>query len=423
MTSAAYQVDPYIVRGWCPTGIRPMQTGDGLLVRLSPRGRSLDVSDLATIVDAAERHGNGLIDLTRRANLQLRGVTESSLPRILQDLAPTGLLAMPAANILIGPLAGIDRRDLVDTAALGAELEAAIAADPALHALPAKFSFVVDGGGDLPLDAEAADVRLRAMIVDGTVAIALAIARPDGDLYLGASQPRAAVFHAVEVAGQFLKHRAHPRARMRDLPEASARQLLPAHGVDFIPLPRQPEPSQPHRPLGIISVDGQPVAVGLAAAFGRLSSADLRNLASRAADLGISSFRVSPWRALYALTSNIDAARTLAAWATTAGFITSADDPLLAFDVCPGAPACSSASVDTRAAARALAPLLMNLGFNSCHISGCSKGCARSSPADLTLVGAGGSLAVVHHGTARSTPTRFVRLGDIAARPHQLTPV
>jgi precorrin-3B synthase len=73
-------------------------------------------------------------------------------------------------------------------------------------------------------------------------------------------------------------------------------------------------------------------------------------------------------------------------------------------------------------AARALAPSLRALGVSSCHVSGCSKGCARSAAADLTLVGASGTFAVVHHGTARSAPSRFVHPSDLADHPHLLKP-
>ena len=80
-------------------------------------------------------------------------------------------------------------------------------------------------------------------------------------------------------------------------------------------------------------------------------------------------------------------------------------DPLLRIEACPGAPACGSATVDTRGAARRLAAM----GFaGTIHVSGCAKGCARSAPADLVLVGREGRYGVVRQGTARDPVSRTV---------------
>ncbi len=62
------------VRGWCPGALRPMESGDGLIVRLRPRCGTLRAADVRAIADIAARYGNGLIDLTRRANIQMRGL-------------------------------------------------------------------------------------------------------------------------------------------------------------------------------------------------------------------------------------------------------------------------------------------------------------------------------------------------------------
>ena len=61
-------------RGWCPSVARPMPSGDGLLVRLNMPGGSVPLALMRGIASCARRFGNGLIDLTRRGNLQLRGV-------------------------------------------------------------------------------------------------------------------------------------------------------------------------------------------------------------------------------------------------------------------------------------------------------------------------------------------------------------
>ncbi|MTD94755.1 precorrin-3B synthase [Hyphomicrobium sp. xq] len=414
------RIDPFSVRGWCPSSARPMQTGDGLIVRVSPRGRSLSTGDLAAIADIAERHGNGLIDLTRRANIQLRGITERSLPHVWQELTRIGLLGAETANILVGPLAGVDAHEIVDARRLADALEAAVVGNPSIAALPDKFSFVVDGGGRLPLDDVGGDMCLRAVRIDGNAVVALTVDRPGGTRLVANCAVEDAAAVAADLAARYLRLRPHTGARMRDVPEGAVDALLADARLRAIDMP-SPRPAQ--HPLGPVRIGGDLVAVGLAAAFGRLASDEVHGLADCASRSGIAAFRVSPWRSLYALTDDDTAARALTTWSAAAGLITDTHDPLHLIDACPGTSGCSSASVDTRLAARALAPSLRALGVSTCHVSGCSKGCARSTAADLTLVGASGTFAVIHQGTARSAPSRFVHPGDLASHPHLLKPV
>ena len=57
----------------------------------------------------------------------------------------------------------------------------------------------------------------------------------------------------------------------------------------------------------------------------------------------------------------------------------------------------------------------MASGFaGTIHVSGCAKGCARSMPADLTLVGEGGRYGVVRNGTTRDAIERIVGVDDLA---------
>src|SRR5262249_2669212 len=80
------------VKGWCPGALRPMPSGDGLLVRIRPFGGALTLDPAAGVAAPAARLGNGHIDPTRRANLQIRGLTDRRLPELLEGLGPLGLL-------------------------------------------------------------------------------------------------------------------------------------------------------------------------------------------------------------------------------------------------------------------------------------------------------------------------------------------
>ncbi len=65
-------------RGLCPTLAEPMQTGDGLLVRLNPVASGFSPKTLIGLCEAALGHGNGIVEVTARGNLQIRGLTARS---------------------------------------------------------------------------------------------------------------------------------------------------------------------------------------------------------------------------------------------------------------------------------------------------------------------------------------------------------
>jgi precorrin-3B synthase len=335
----------YAVKGWCPGVLSPMASGDGLLVRVKPWCGAFTAAQAAGLADIAAALGNGHIDLTRRANLQIRGLHERSLGDLRDALDRLDLLDPDAAieaarNVMVGPLAGADVRVLAD------ELTQAIVSDRRLASLPAKFGWLVDGVGPLSIVGERADVAL-CVTTDG---VAL---RFDGE-WLGLVPRVQAVTAAIGLA-------------LGKRPTLPAMKWLPAAGA---------------RRLGQISN-----LFGVAAPFGRLEAAQLKRLATAP---NVRELRLSPWRTLY-----LDAPVT-----DLEGLIVDETDPLLRIEACPGAPACASSTVDTRRDARRLAAR----GFEgTVHVSGCAKGCARSAPADLTLVGNGGRYGVVHGGTTRDS--------------------
>lgn len=77
-------------KGWCPTIEKPMESGDGMLVRMNISGDSISAAQAQEIGRLARAHGNGQIDLTSRGNLQIRGVTEASYPALVAALLAAG---------------------------------------------------------------------------------------------------------------------------------------------------------------------------------------------------------------------------------------------------------------------------------------------------------------------------------------------
>lgn len=417
------------VKGWCPGALRPMLSGDGLIVRVRPRSATVDLDELAALADAAHRFGNGHIDLTRRANLQIRGVSEASLPQLHEVIARLGLLddspdGEAVRNVMINPLAGIDPAEVLDVRSIGGELARLLASEKSLWALPTKFGFIVDGGGILGLEEQRGDVRLAAIADDPDSAVAVGLETRVGVEWLGSISPGAAVAAAIETGLAFIGVASREkRQRMRDLSDEGLASIRSAIGPRLDALRQSPRNAD--APLikraGLIELGAGRLAVGIAAPFGRVEADQFRMLADAMAAHGVKEIRLSPWRALYAEVPSEQSGQTILMAAASVGLIVDPGDPLLQIEACPGAPGCQSTSLDTRGHGRRLAELLPRFSFTgTIHVSGCAKGCAKSGASDLVLVGAEGRYGLVRNGTAQDSPARRFSFSDLAADPGKI---
>ncbi len=403
--SAAASIE---VKGWCPGALQPMQSGDGLIVRLRPFCGAFSLKQARGLADLARRLGNGHIDLTRRANLQLRGLPDEHMPELQVELGKLDLIDPDAEteatrNLMVAPLAGLDPAEKLDVRPIARAIAEGLAADQRLRALPAKFGLLVDGGGTVSIAAERADIALLA--IEG--GIALGLDTPAGSQWLGATSPYAAAAAALLAARAFLDA-AGPatRIRMRGLPvDRVAAVLGPMLRPCRVVLPAM------GRTLGAFGA-----AVGVAAPFGRLEAEQLRRLSSLAEEAGATELRLSPWRTVYFGARDTAAARQAVDATRRSGLIVDPDDPLLQIEACPGAPDCQSSSVDARGDARRLAALAATHGYDgSIHVSGCAKGCARSAPSELVLVGKAGRYGLVRNATTRGSVERIIGSEDFPA--------
>jgi precorrin-3B synthase len=400
MNSAA----PVEVKGWCPGALRPMLSGDGLIVRIRPFCGAFSLKQARGLADLARRLGNGHIDLTRRANLQLRGLVEEHMPELHAELGKLGLIDPDAEteatrNLMVTPLAGLDPTERLDVRPIAHALAEGLAADERLRALPGKFGLLVDGGGAVSIAAERADIALLAV----DAGIALGLDTPGGAQWLGAVSPDAAAAAALMAARAFLDA-AGPATRIR-------MRSLSADGVAHIRSVLMPKlrPCEVVLPTKRRRLGAFGAAIGVAAPFGRLEAEQLRHLAALAEEAGATELRLSPWRTVYFGARDTTAAGQAVDAARSIGLIVDSHDPLLRIEACPGAPDCKSSSVDARGDARRLAALASANGYDgSIHVSGCAKGCARSAPSKLVLVGKAGLYRLVRNATTRGPVERII---------------
>ncbi len=413
-------------KGWCPGARRPMQAKDGLLVRLRISGGVVSGAMLRGLAQAGRDHGSGLFDLSARANLQLRGVRGESLPLLVETLDGLGLIDENAAaeavrNVLVSPLAGLDGRSDAPSAAKA--LEAALAANKHLHALPGKFGFLIDDGSMLSLGSVPADIRFDWTGGQHIFAIGIG-GRADEAIFLGLCGGDDIPDIASRLAGAFLRlcsHMAEPPRRMRGLIEScGAGAIAGLAGLRpgaFRKCGAIEEPC----PVGLLRFNER-YCFGVGAAFGRLDANMLDAAASGAEIFGTGEIRLTPWRALILPFVQPNEADAMRAYFAAPGFIVDRDDARLAIAACGGASTCERGTTDTRTDALALMSVARQLCQTgvALHVSGCAKGCARQAATPLTLIAHDGLYDLVADATARCAGTKDAKGLDLAAAREKL---
>jgi len=396
-------VNAHLRRGACPGLSQPMATGDGLLARIRPTGATISCAAFAALCAAGRSCGNGVIEITSRGSLQIRGLTESSAQRFATTVGRIDIAFCEGPPVLINSLAGLDPDEALDVSTIAGELRRALAATAFSADIGPKVSIALDGGGVLHLDAVAADVRMRAE--DGGIRLHVAVGG-DGDsaTHLGA----VATEHAVEAAMNIMRMiaAAGRTARARDIAAAGGAAAFRQAIADIlIDVPRAPRRS-PAEPVGTHVLDGESCAVGLGLAFGHADSTALEKLAHAASLAGATGLRTAPGHAILVVGLPRDTAARLTDIAQQLGFIVSAQDSRRQIIACAGAPICAAAEIATRAVAPILASDAVISGHAApmVHVSGCAKGCACSRSMPLTVVGIGGRCGVVVNGSAHDQP-------------------
>lgn len=354
----------------CPGVLRPHRAEDGALLRIRIPGGRIDADSLRQLSEASLRYADGDVQLTSRANLQLRGVRTDGdgavVAGLVDALAGAGLLPHPThdrvRNIVCSPLTGLagGRADL--RASLAA-LDAAICAAPDLAALPGPFLVALDDGrGDIgPARADLAAVAIAA---DRVRIWAGGVAGPE--LPLAAAVP--ALFGFARRFADLTTTAWH----VRELPGGGRRFLgltaPPAAGGDRLPDP----PADGAAPLGMLGQhDGRMVASVLVP-LGRLNGPQVQALADAAA-AGHGRLIVTPWRGM--LVPDLPATSPMEGLIGS-GLIADDGSGWREVTACPGL-RCARGAADTDGPARQFATRSGRVPLLPVHVTACPRGCGR----------------------------------------------
>lgn len=377
-----------VVADRCPGVMRLHPAGDGGLARVRLPGGVLSAAGVAAVREAAAL-GNGIVELTSRANLQIRGLGDGAAAADL--LWSAGLLpSLPherVRNIAASPIAGRHPDSRAGTDDVVRALDAGLCADAGLAALPGRFLFAVDDGSGT-VGGRVADVALVATDADR---FQLVLAGADTGLHGGPALALDAAHAFLEVVRDGGLDGAW---RIADVPDGAARVAERLGGRVAAAAPDRALSADGHRsdvpaadgPLGA----GQPHADRPALALGPLDQPDglvaltvlpplarldlpmLDALASLADD-GV---RLSARRTItFVDVARSDAHDLLAALAE-AGFVADEGSGWWGVTACAGLGACSRARADVRAIAATRARR-RGAGAAAEHWAACERGCGR----------------------------------------------
>ncbi|MBD2530963.1 precorrin-3B synthase [Nostoc flagelliforme FACHB-838] len=416
----------------CPGLFYATPAADGILSRIRIPGGIISSQQCRAIADIAEQHGGGYVDVTNRANLQVREIRTGINAEVLKYLQDMGLGSCNSVvdhirNIMTSPTAGIDPLELIDTRPFVQNWDDYIAAHPVLSGLSAKFSVCFDGGGIIRVCDRLNDILFAAVSFDGNIYFRLYLSvgakgQPPSDMGI-LLPPEKCLPVLAALAEVYLAHSnttSKRRLRLLELLNTlgcenylqEVQQRLPfsllcsdltpqppsllGKGGEFSPLllreglgERSDAKYQhigihPQRQKGLFYI-------GVVLPLGRLESNQMRGLADLATKYGSGTLRLTPWQNLLITDIPQQWVADVQTEIAFLGLDSSATNIKSALVACSGKKGCASSATDTKSHALALAKYLETRVPLDCpvniHFSGCEKSCAQHSKSDITLLG------------------------------------
>ncbi len=385
----------------CPGIWRLAETKDGGLARLRLPGGAITADQFDGVAEIARSLGNGLIDLTHRANLQIRGLAPHTSDTIAAALGTHGLMAdTPDAdrlrNILASPLAGLDPGEIIDVTETVHSLDRALQAASTIHGLSPKFSFVLDGGGCHDLSGFAHDIGLFAEQGSDGPLFRISLAGRLAPFTVAPSQAAAAVVALAKVAAT-----ADSQTPLR----VSA--LLETFSTgEIIDLAENAQNARFDRMaiktrrtvgsgniVGALSEDDTGhIAFGLGVPLARLTDESAIAIASLSRSYGDGTLRLTPWQSIILPAVPMPALHEMVRNAENAGFFATQKHAAVRILACAGSTGCLRTGVDTKKDGLALLGAVENLALDpqdplTIHLCGCNRGCAHPGQADLLFLG------------------------------------
>lgn len=400
---------------------------DAYMCRLRIPGGQVKSFQLRELANISRDLTTGYIQITTRANFQLRNFEPKNAPALLSRIQAIGLSSRGSGadnirNITCSPTAGFDPHELIDTLPLAQELGQYIVNHREFYNLPRKFNIAFDGGGAISSVEDTNDIGLRAVkVVKGTESV------PDGVYFrvaLGGAtghkafaqdagvlvKPADAIKVTAALVRVFIAHGNRgnrKKARLKHLLETWSLEQYIAETEKLLghPLIKAPLDEQGHcdleaggsRPVTAhshVGVYPQKQAglnyIGVGVPVGQITQKQLNRLADLADHYGSGEVRLTVWQNLVLPNIPDGYVDTVKKALVKAGLYWEQSHVRSGFVACTGNSYCKFASADTKGHALELMKHLekrvpLDQPINV-HLTGCPHSCAQHYMGDIGLL-------------------------------------
>lgn len=399
----------------CPGLFYGTSAQDGFLIRLRTPGGLINLSQGEAITQLFEELDISTIQVTNRANFQIRGLKKAPSTETFQTLSKLGLTGENPRldhlrNVMSSPTVGIDPRELINTHPFVSAILNYIENHPELIQLSPKFSIGIDGGGQVGIGTRSSlgaehrynEIQFSAVNDNGQIFFHLALG---GDKKLWDTEILVEPKDCISVLDALIKVYLDYVISNSRAKKLRLKHLLQDWGLtkylnqvqDHLTFPLTQAkitfPSTlPYTHLGIHSQKQEGLSyIGLSLILGHLTVNQWGSLVDLSRRFGNEEIRLTPWQSL--LLPNIPTAKVkeIIPLLENLGLSPFVNQPQGGVVACAGKPFCGSAITQTQLHARTLIQYLqerVKLDYPvNIHLTGCPKSCAQPSPAEITLLG------------------------------------
>lgn len=379
---------------FCPGVLHAVPAKDGLLIRIRVPGGLIAASQLRAIADLSRGFADGTIEITSRANLQLRAIQNRDLSHIIASISLAGLLPSPqhdrVRNIVTSPIAGLDGEEFIDSRPLIYELDRQLRAETVFVTLHPKFSFAIHGG-PRRFSRDLDDISLEAVNLNSAPHFHLSIAGVSSGFVVKYSDAIDSMLAAAKMCIGLAHECSTPvRAKaIMKIPDAFPR-IADALSNVLTPSPVVPLANFAEEALLGAYPTTQPGRVSIipSVPLGRLT-AEQGHCLAEAADEWNSDLRLAPWRGVVLGSIPKSAADNIIGRLHSMGLSCDEHGGFRGIAACAGSSGCDASLADVRGDAASLAQHFAGQAVPSgwtVNLSGCEKQCARRHGATAELV-------------------------------------
>ncbi|HEY4358764.1 MAG TPA: NirA family protein [Acidobacteriaceae bacterium] len=393
---------------------------ESFMLRMRVPGGVLTAAQMRGLADIASTWGCGRIDLTTRANVQIREFAPRDIVNVLNAVQKLGMRSHGSGadnirNITASPISGYDPQELIDVQPFADALQNYISNSRDMFDLPRKFNVAFDNGGAISALADTNDIGFSAVRVNEGHSVPAGVYfrvllcgitghrqfATDCGLLLRPDQLVAVAAAMVRVFAENGDRTDRKKARLkylvdkwgvsRFLEETEKRLAFPVLHVDTA----ECGPRSAIDRAGHIGVHPQTQPglsyIGVVIPVGWLPVTQARALADIASRFGTGELRLTVWQNL--ILPNVRSRDVEAACAALrdAGLEYTAGRVMSGTVACTGNRGCRFAATDTKGHALELARSL-DAAFTliqpvNLHVTGCSHSCAQHYIGDIGLMG------------------------------------